>query len=306
MIYTLTLAPTVDCHVSLKEHNIGKVNRPYEEYFLPGGKGVNVSKVLKVLNIPSICLGFLGGFTGKFVLDSLKQSNIKTNFVITKSPTRVCLKVETEKEETAYNPKPFPISKIEYNQLFKKLELLKSNDILIISGSLPEDLDLNKSKIILDKLFKKNVKFVFDTSSKLIKDLCKYKPLFVKPNKDELEHIFDTKIKSDSDVIKLSKQLIKLGALNVITSLGGKGSILVTKTDSYKALAPAGKVRSTVGSGDSMVAGFIETYLKSKDPIQSIKKATACGSATAFEKGLVSSKLNINKLMLKVKVVKLK
>jgi len=289
MIYTLTLAPAIDLYVETNDFNIGGINHPLSQRFLPGGKGINVSRMLKILGRDSVCLGFVGGYSGEYIKYYLDQIKVKNDFVLTDVHCRVNVKLTGAIKETAFNMVAPTYTKAELDKLYQKLIKLKKGDYLIMSGAVNTNISsidyINKT---LELLSKRGVILIADMTKTTLLRTLKYHPFLIKPNKEELEEMFFTRINSDKDVIKYAKKLIKNGAINVLVSLGADGAILVNKDNEYKVSAPTGKVINTVGSGDSMVAGFLDEYLRSNDLKKSLIKAVIAGSASAFSETLAS------------------
>ena len=295
MIYTITFNPALDYTVQVEEFEIGKINRTKSENILAGGKGLNVSIILKRLGIENTALSFIAGFTGKELERKIKQYNIKTDFIeINNGYTRINVKISSLKKnsliqerETALNGNGPEITQEDIDELLEKIKKINSEDIVILSGNVPKCINEDIYEIICKELNEKNVKFVVDASQKLLMNCLKYKPFFIKPNKDELEETFNTKIKTKKEIIIYAKKLQEKGAQNVLISLGGDGAILLTeKNEVYYSNTPKGQVINTVGAGDSMVAGFVAGYLKKKDYKEALKLGIASGSSTAFSAGL--------------------
>ncbi len=291
MIYTLTFSPALDYIVDLDTFNIGKINRVNKEKILIGGKGINVSIVLSSLGEKSITLGFIGGFTGRYIEEELQKLGVGTDFISVLENNRINIKIKNNEIETSINGNGPNISNEDINKLLLKLDKLDSNDVLIISGSIPSNLPSNTYEKILKRI-NKEVNVIIDTTKDNLLNTLFYKPFLVKPNKEELEEMFNVKINNDDELIVYAKKLIDLGSKNVIVSLGKDGALLVTKEGIILKLpSPKGKVISTVGAGDSLVAGFIYEYLKTKDVVLSFKKGIACGSASVFSNGLLTKKM---------------
>ncbi len=287
MIYTVTLNPAIDFVINMDNPLIGTINRSESEALYCGGKGINVSTILKELDVESIATGFLAGFTGKEIEDTLKAKGIQTDFVHLESGfSRINVKIRSD-EETDINTKGPNISDYDVHLLIKKLEEIKSDDVLVLSGSAPKNADDTIYAKILSKVAKSGAMTVVDTTKKKLLNTLEYKPFLVKPNIQELMETFNAKINSLHDVEKYAIKLQNLGAKNVLVSMGDKGSVLFSE-DKQVILqsAPNGEAINTVGAGDSMVAGFVAGYLKTKDYKYALKLATACGSATAFSEGL--------------------
>lgn len=289
MIYTVTFNPAIDYTVELDTVNLGETNRSNSSYILPGGKGINVSRVLTNLEIENIALGFVGGFTGRFIEDYLKVQDIITDFVYLEENTRINVKIKTE-EETEINASGPDIDEKYLEEFFKKLDRLKKDDFLILAGNIQDSLSRNTYSIIQERCIYKGVKTVVDTTEEALTLTLKNKPFLIKPNLHELEGIFDVKIKDESEAVIYAKKLLEKGAQNIIVSMGGEGALFISKDELYFAEAPDGILKNSVGSGDSMVAGFIAKFIEVKDLMEAFKYSVAAGSATAFSKDLCKKK----------------
>lgn len=292
MIYTVTLNPSIDYIIETDKFKIGEVNRANKEELYPGGKGINVSLMLNELQIENTALGFLGGFIGEYIENTLASNGVNTEFIkLEKGFSRINLKIKNE-VETEINGKGPHISEDNLQLLYKKIEKLKDEDILVLCGSIPKSLSNTLYQDIISMVAKKNVKVIVDATSKLLLNTLKYNPFLIKPNIHELEEIFDTKIDCIDSTIFYATKLKDMGAENVLISMGKDGALLIdSKGKIYLSNTPYGDVINTVGSGDSMVAGFISGYLKTKDYKEALKLGASCGSATAFSSGIGEKKL---------------
>ena len=292
MIYTVTLNPSIDYIIETDKFKIGEVNRANKEELYPGGKGINVSLMLNELQIENTALGFLGGFIGEYIENTLASNGVNTEFIkLEKGFSRINLKIKNE-VETEINGKGPHISEDNLQLLYKKIEKLKDEDILVLCGSIPKSLSNTLYQDIISMVAKKNVKVIVDATSNLLLNTLKYNPFLIKPNIHELEEIFDTKIDCIDSTIFYATKLKDMGAENVLISMGKDGALLIdSKGKIYLSNAPYGDVVNTVGSGDSMVAGFISGYLKTKDYKEALKLGASCGSATAFSSGIGEKKL---------------
>ncbi len=290
MIYTITFNPALDYISQVENFEIGKINRTKMEKILPGGKGLNVSTVLKNLGIESTALGFIAGFTGEELKRSIEEKGIKTDFItVKKGITRINVKISS-KDETALNGNGPETTEEDINKLLEKIEKIKKEDIVILAGNIPRCINNDIYEIICKTLEKNNVTFVVDATKELLMNVLKYKPFLIKPNKEELEETFKEKIETEEEIIVHAKKLQQMGAQNVLISLGGDGAILVTKDEKeYYLKAPKGKVLNTVGAGDSMVAGFIAGYVKNGDFEYAFKMGIATGSASSFSMNLATA-----------------
>ncbi|MBE6786998.1 MAG: 1-phosphofructokinase [Ruminococcaceae bacterium] len=294
MIYTLTLNPSLDYVAFSDTFNIGKTNRTTNEYIVPGGKGLNVSILLSRLGCDTTALGFTGGFTGKELERLLENENIKCDFEKANGNTRINIKL-SGKEITEFNASGISLDENHLTAIKQKIALLKSGDWLCLSGSIPKGAD-NDIYLQLALCAKDGVKVVVDAVGEPLKQALKAHPFLIKPNIDELCDLFGEKIETKEQVVFFAKQLQKMGAQNVLVSLGGDGAVLVDLNGkTHFQNAPKGAVVNTVAAGDSMIAGFIHRYIKTNDFADSLKYSVCSGSATAFSKWLATPKL-INEL----------
>lgn len=297
MIYTLTLNPAIDYVMYLEEIVTGKVNRSHRECLFVGGKGINVSRILKELETPSTVLGFCGGFTGQLIEETLKNDGILTDFVCLEDGfSRINVKVKG-KNETELNADGPTITRTMMEKLFKKLDNLTDKDILVLGGSVPKSVDNNIYQQIIKKVEKNSVKTIVDAEKTLLLDCLRYKPFLIKPNHKELGEILNREISSLKDAEKGALELIEMGAENVIVSMAEMGAVLVTKKgEKYYCPASMGQVKNSVGAGDSMVAGFLTGHLENRGLEYALRLGVAAGSATAFSDDL-AKKEDILKLL---------
>lgn len=286
MIYTVTFNPAVDYVMHTGEMKNGFVNRSVREEIYFGGKGINVSLILKELGVESVALGFVAGFTGDAIEKGVGQKGVMTDFVhLENGFSRINVKIKSDKETELNGQGPFiPDKKIE--ELFLKLDRLGESDTLILAGSIPNTLPDDIYEKILARLENKKVRCVVDCSGKLLLRVLKYKPFLIKPNDIELGEMFGVSVDGIADAEKYARKLKEMGALNVLVSMAEKGALLVDeKGDSHSCGVCRGEVKNSVGAGDSMVAGFVAGLLKG-DYDYALKLGTASGGATAFSEGL--------------------
>lgn len=285
MIYTLTLNPSVDYIVELDEILVGGLNRMQQDTKFPGGKGINVSRVLKRMEVESRALGFAGGFTGSYLVDCLNNENIQTDFVQVEDDTRINVKIKTE-TETEINAKGPAITGRNFEDLKNKIRSLSEGDLLVLAGSIPSALPETTYEELVKICSENGAAFVVDAEGELLKKVLPYKPFLIKPNHHELGEIFSREFTSAEEVIPFGQKLVEMGAQNVIVSLAGKGAVLVSNEGAYISSVPKGIVKSSVGAGDSMVAGFLAAYEKTRNIEKAFQYSVASGSATAFSIGL--------------------
>ena len=288
MIYTCTLNPSLDYFINLDGVEVGELNRSKGCSFKAGGKGINVSSVLSNLDISSKALGFVGGFTKDYFIEKLgAYKNVQPNFIYIEGNTRINVKMLSG-QETDINAIGPIISEKEKEMMLKRIEKMTSFDTFILSGSIP----VNCDDLVFDilKVCERNqVQVVLDTSPYMMVKLLKYKPMLVKPNLEELEQMFDKNICTYEEIIECATQIVSQGAKNCIVSLGSDGAILVNDTGVYKSSAINDEIIKTTGAGDSLVAGFVMNYLRSKDFILVFKYACACASATITSKDFATA-----------------
>jgi 1-phosphofructokinase len=272
MIYTVTFNPAIDYIVRLDNLKLDEVNRCKSEAVYFGGKGINVSTVLKNLGIDSTALGFIAGFTGKAIEEGLNNIGIKTDFITLKEGmSRINVKIKAEKE-TEINGQGPKVSQEELNTLYQKLEAIKDGDILILAGNIPAALPADIYETIIKFLHNKRVEVIVDATKDLLKNVLKYHPFLIKPNHYELGEIFGVTLQTKSEVILYAEKLKELGARNVLISMAGDGAVLITEQgDQYTIVAPKGMVKNSVGAGDSMVAGFLASYINDRDYLKALK-----------------------------------
>ena len=287
MIYTLTFNPSIDYEMNVNYFSIAHTNRSTHENYRLGGKGINVSTVLKELDFESTILGFYGGFVGEEIKRLIHENKMNEKLIqLENGISRINVKMLGKHETEINGEGPF-ISSIDMKQLYDQLEELTEQDVLILSGSIPKCLNENIYELILNVQTKKGVTCIVDATKDLLVNTLKYHPFLIKPNVKECEDILDKKLMTTSDVIEAAKYFQELGAKNVLISRGSQGAVLVDENGNvheHKGLK--GNVISTVGCGDSMVAGFIAAYLKCKNYEESFRMAMSCGSASAFSQGL--------------------
>ncbi len=303
MIYTLTLNPSVDLIVSLERFVEGRVNLTEAEYKLPGGKGINVSQVLKNLGHESRALGFVGGFTGRFITDELDKRGVETDFVEVEGDTRINIKMKDNKFESELNGNSPAISEERLDELLKKLRELKKDDLLIMSGSVPKTLPIDIYRKILDGI-DEDIRVVIDTKGAALEEAVKAGPYLIKPNNHELEDIFGVKIETQEEIVKYGRKLLEMGAENVVVSMAGDGALLINCEGTYFGNVPAGKVVNSVGAGDSLVGGFSSGLAEGMNLIECFRRGIASGSASAFSENLCS-KREVEELIEQVKVEKI-
>ena len=290
MIYTLTLNPALDYDMYLEnELEAENLNLAKKVNYRAGGKGINVSKVLKNLGIESTALGYVAGFVGDFIVENLQKDGIKSEFVKLDGITRINVKVNGNDKET------------ELTGVSPKITDVKDGDILVLSGSIPSSISSKIYKELSENV-KANVEIVLDTRGNLLQDNI-HNNLFVKPNIHELRDMFGEKLKTKQEIVEKCKYFLDRGVKNVILSRGGDGALLVNKEFVLEASVPKGKLINSIGAGDSMVAGFVAGFVKGMSTEDAFKLAVASGSATAYSYGMAEKDL-VDKLYSEIEILK--
>lgn len=303
MIYTVTLNPSIDYIVEVDELKLGDLNRMKRDLKLPGGKGINVSRILNQLGADNTAIGFLGGFTGHYINDKLKQDQIATDFVFINDDTRINVKLK-HGDETEINGLGPAISSEEADQLVNKLDVLTSADVLVLSGSVPPSLGGDFYDRLINVCKQKGAQFVIDTTGKALLEALPHRPLLVKPNHHELAELYNVTINSREEIVTYGRKLLEAGAQNVLISMAGEGALFITADEVYHANVPKGQVKNSVGAGDSMIGGFVGTMVLSGDRLEAFRTGVASGSATAFSDDL-ADRAKIEELLPQVSITKL-
>lgn len=283
MIYTITFNPSLDYVIRISDIKLYTVNRTEDEVLFPGGKGINVSIVLKNLNCDSVALGFTAGFTGAEIERRLTECSVSTGFIrLREGLSRINVKIRAEQkqddensEETEINGMGPTIDAEAMEELYHKLDQLATGDFLVLAGSIPPSLPKSAYADMMERLSGRGIRFVVDATGEALLKTLSFHPFLIKPNHHELGAIFGVDLVEMSGgnfetlkeyVKKYALELQKMGALNVLISMGGMGAMLVTEQGhEFYAKAPEGKVVNSVGAGDSMVAGFLAGYLQEEE-----------------------------------------
>ncbi len=289
MIYTVTFNPALDYVLRLNSLKTGEVNRTESETISFGGKGINVSAVLKTLGEESVVLGFAAGFTGSALEAGVRQMGIKTDFItLPAGNTRINVKIKTHMEtDVNANGPAVPAAALE--ALMQKLDCLQAGDTLCLSGSIQKTLPQNTYAVVLERLAGKGIRFVVDAAGDLFLKTLRFAPFLVKPNHHELSEMLGRELKTEAELFEGARELQARGARNVLVSRAGDGALLLTEDGGRLSVgALKGEVKNSVGAGDSMVAGFIAGYLQKQDYAYALRLGAAAGSATAFSDGLAA------------------
>ena len=292
MIYTITFNPAVDLVIQVPNCQLGTLNRSMGEEYVAGGKGINMSIVLKRLGVDNIATGFLGGFSGKFIEEFLENEGINPQFISVDGTTRINVKVKGE-VETEINAAGPTVDAEKFQQLINYFEdILAEGDIVFLAGNAAPGLDETSYVEIAKLCHERGVKLVLDTTKASLLACLPYRPFIIKPNQHELEELFGVNIQSQEEMLNYAFQLQEKGARNVLISCGSEGAFLVSETGQvFTSNVPKGILVNSVGAGDSMLAGFMAKFIETNDDRKSLKQGAASGSATAFSVGIATREL---------------
>lgn len=289
MIYTITFNPSLDYIVEVENLRMGATNRTSYEQMLPGGKGINVSQVLRNLGLESTALGFLAGFVGEEIERCVAQTGIYSKFIkLENGVSRINVKIRNV-DGMEINGMGPDIPKEKVQELMQYLEQLQPEDILVLAGSIPSTLPDTIYKDMMEQLQPKGIRIVVDATKDLLMRVLEYKPFLIKPNNHELGELFGVELATREQVVPYAKQLQEKGAQNVLVSMAGEGAVLIDANGKvHMSEAPKGKVVNAVGAGDSMVAGFLTGWLEYEDYEKAFHMGLATGSASAFSENLAT------------------
>lgn len=291
MIYTVTLNPAIDCIYRMDQAGLGITNRAAEEYLFPGGKGVNVSILLKQLGEDTEAAGFLAGATGKAYEALLGEQGISGQFVYLKEGnTRINLKISAQ-EETEFNGKGPSFTERDIEELCDGLSELTARDIVVLSGNVSGNRG-NVYGSMMERLRETGCQFVVDTTGEELRNSLPYHPFLIKPNAEELGAFLGQKLTLEEEILAGARNMQKLGARNVLVSRGAQGALFLPQTGKALEGAPIkGDVKNSVGAGDSMIAGFLHGWIRTGDLKSAFRYGIAAGTATAFSFGIASREL---------------
>ena len=281
MITTVTLNPAIDTRYFIEDFKEGRLFRAEKTIKSPGGKGLNVTKVLRQMGADVVATGIIGGKNGEWIQENLKKMDIKEEFYVSSAETRVCIAVLAKHSETEILESGEELTDSDLRAFEKKLmELVEKSDVITMSGSLPKGMEAGYYQKLVELINRKGKKVILDTSGKSLLEGVKGKPYLIKPNFDELEYVLGESIDGRDKIKKAVEKLKNLGAQNVLVSLGGEGAIYFGE-EILKITIPKIKIHNTVGSGDSSVAGFAKGLDDGLELNEILKLSMACGMSNA-------------------------
>jgi 1-phosphofructokinase len=301
MVITVTLNPAMDKTITVDNFTLGAVNRVSSIRLDVGGKGINVSKVLKNFEVSSVCTGFLGGVWESTIENELVSRGIGSAFVHIEGSTRTNTKVvdTVNKVFTDINEAGPNIDADNLESFLKSYESLCSQeDIVVLAGGVSPSVPVDIYATLIRIAKEKGAKVILDADGELLKRGLEEKPDIIKPNEHELSKLFNINKDSLDEIIGAAQKLRESGISKVLVSLGEHGSLFITDTGIYQAKGYKVPVKSTVGAGDSMVAALVYSLLNNLDDEATLKFANACGAASVTLEGTEACTLEqVNNLL---------
>ncbi|UFJ42654.1 1-phosphofructokinase [Brevibacillus humidisoli] len=288
-IVTITLNPALDKTVTVEHFQQGGLNRVKDARIDPGGKGINVARVLRQFNTPVTATGFIAGLPGRQLLDQITEQGIVADFCTLPGEMRINMKVydEAAKVTTEINEPGFQVTSADLQRIKEKLfTLLADAEVLVIGGSLPQGAPESLYREYIDMANEQGVKTILDADGAAFLEGIKAQPDVVKPNQYELEQAVGKQLHSLHDTVLAARDLLeRSGVKLVVVSMGGNGAIAITQAEGYYAKPFPITPQSTVGAGDSMVAALAYSLQAGWTVSETIRWATAAGTVTAAKSG---------------------
>ncbi len=309
MIFTLTLNPAVDRELTVDSIEFDTVLRASDWRVDCGGKGFNVARMLKSLDVSSTALGFAAGKAGELLADRLQRLGIETDFVWVEGETRTNVSIiGTDNGRYVKVNEPGPtISAGDIVRMKEKVqERVRKDDWWVLAGSLPPGVPAAIYGDLIGIIHAAGAKVFLDTSSSALAKSCRMEPLLVKPNAEEAHELTGMPVGSTKEIVAAARAICTKGAVHVIVSLGKDGAVLVDQKHAWKALSPKIVEKNPIGAGDSMVAGVIWGLSQGDDVAEALRCGIACGAATAGQAGTsVGTRTQVNELLTKVNLEKI-
>lgn len=285
MILTVTLNAAIDKRYVVEEFKVGEVNRVKECAYVPGGKGLNVSKPAAVAGAEVVATGFVGGHAGNYIEASLKDYHVKSAFYHLESESRSCINIWDEKNcvQTEFLEPGFTVAESEFQGFVEEFkELVKKADVVAMSGSVPKGLDGTAYQKLVKVVKDADKKVILDTSGKLLEMGIEACPTMIKPNIDEIRMLTGKECNEIGEIVEAAKEIHARGVEVVAVSLGADGSLAVSDEGVFRAIVPRIDAVNTVGCGDSMIAGFALGFAEGLGIEETLRKASAISAAAAL------------------------
>ncbi len=282
MLYTLTTNPAIDMNISTSGIRPAVVNRTFDTVYTPNGKGLNVSFVLEHFGIPSQVLGFFGGFSGRYIVDEVRQRGYGIKPVWVDETTRINIFLNDGEDEYKFVNSGSFVPEQCQQELLRIVEDSDDMTVLSISGSLPPGIDPDFYQEIMKLCEKKGVDVILDISAPKLKQLLAYGPLLIKPNDEEIEEIFGIRMNDEKDIVDTLHTLHEYGARNILLTLGNRGSYFYNGKKVYRAGTQQVKLLSSACAGDAALAGFMSVWLVDPNDIErALRRSAATGANVA-------------------------
>ncbi|TFE04190.1 1-phosphofructokinase [Jeotgalibacillus salarius] len=290
MIVTVTLNPSVDYIVRVEDFSTGHLNRTNQTAFYAGGKGINVSQVLKELDVVSTATGFTGGFSGRFIEETLSAKQIKADFIQVEDHSRINIKLKTD-EETEINAAGPDITSEKVSALIDLISQYGKGDTLVLAGSIPSSVERDLYGKLAETAHQNDVQVVIDSEKALLEPALTTPLTLIKPNHKELSGYVGHEIETVEDAVKHGRDFYDQHQIKyLMVSMAQHGAVLFAGEETYIATPPEGNLLNSVGAGDSSVAGFLAGLEKGLPIKDTFALSMACGAATAFSEGLAIKK----------------
>ncbi|MBX4267479.1 1-phosphofructokinase [Clostridium estertheticum] len=306
MIVTVTLNPAIDKTIEIDDFKIGNVNRISSTRIDVGGKGINVSKVIKELQYKSLALGFVGGSSGNQIKDYLNDSNINNDFLSVNGETRTNIKIfdKVNNTHTDINENGPSVTVDDITNIKGKImQHCDEKSLVILSGSVPIGASSSIYGDIIKDIKSKGGRVILDADGDMLMQGIKAGPYIVKPNVEELEKAFGISIDGEEKVIETAKKILKYGVKFVVISQGSEGSLVISSDKIAKVVGLKVEVKSTVGAGDSMVAAMAVGIQNNYGFEETMKLACATSAANVMTEGTQTGRLiDIEKLKKQVTI----
>lgn len=287
-IYTVTLNPAVDRELTAPAIEFDTVLRASAWQVDYGGKGFNVSRMLRALGASSVALGFAGGRSGELLRDGLHELGIDTDFVWISGETRTNVSIVPENHERYIKVnEPGPtISDEEKNALLDKVRALaKPGDWWVLAGSLPPGAPQTIYKQLIGDIQRAGAGAILDTSGAALRAGCEAAPFLAKPNEVEAGKLTGLPVSDTAEVAAAAQAIRGDGVQNVVVSLGKAGALLATAEQTWFASSPTVSAKNPIGAGDSMVGGLVWGLSRGAELAEALRWGIACGAATASRSG---------------------
>ncbi len=299
-VITITLNPAIDKSTSVKSMVPDKKLYCAKPKFEPGGGGVNVSRALLKMGEKSTAMYLAGGYSGKFFESLLNEEGVESLVIETKGLTRENMIVvdETNNLQYRFGMPGATILKEEIDNLFEVLQAAEGMEYIVASGSLPDGMDAGFFKKLAEIAKHKNAKLIVDTSGESLRQAINEGVFMIKPNLGELSMLNGVEDLQDDDIVKYARAIIdKKGAQVVVVSMGASGAVLITADEIINSSSPTVRKKSTVGAGDTMVAGMVKAMLQGWEWKDVLKYGIAAGTATTMNSGTeLCKKVDVERL----------